>query len=280
MLAGQAITSPSREPPGFTLIELLVVIGVISLMLAILLPVLAAARVAARNTLCQSNLRQLVTAFIAYAGDNQGNMMLVGCPVSSPQPGITWWFGWQSGATVGQLNAPLNVSQGFIAPYLGGSIATGLQCPDFPYDGPYFEPSFSTRAADYGLNAFISPYPPVLPLTPYPKSKGYKVTQVKYSATTVVFADAIAMSGIFANPLAFQEPFFLDIELSGNLPGRYGGFVQWRHRQMANVAYLDGHVDQVSQRDGDVIYPNLAGSAVGTLTTGAVGADTPYGSPQ
>jgi len=280
MLADHAITSPRREPQAFTLIELLVVIALISLLMAILLPVLTAARVAARNTVCQSNLRQLVIAFNAYAADNQGDMMLVGLPGSSPQPGVTWWFGWQSSTTVGQLNAPLIVSQGFIAPYLGGSIATGLQCPDFPYDGPYFEPSFSIRAADYGLNAFISPYPPFIPLAPYPKSSGFKTTQVKHSATTVVFADAIAMSGIFANPLAFQEPFFLDIELSGNLPGRYGGFVQWRHRQMANVAYLDGHVDQVSQRDGYVVYPNLAGCAVGTLTTGAVGADTPYGSPQ
>jgi prepilin-type processing-associated H-X9-DG protein len=280
MLAAQAGASPGRKPIAFTLIELLVVIGIISLLVAMLLPVLAAARVAARNTLCKSNLRQLVIAFNAYASDNRGSMMLVGLPVSFPQPGITWWFGWQSSTTVGQLEAPLDVSRGFIAPYLGGSIQTGLQCPDFPYDGPNFEPSFSTYAADYGLNAFISPYPPFLPLSPYPKSTGYKVTQVKHSAATAVFADGIFMSGIFANPLAFQEPFYLDIELSGNLPGHYGGFVQWRHRQMANVAYLDGHVDQVNQRDGYVVYPSVGGSAVGTLTTGAVGEYTPYGSPQ
>jgi len=271
---------PTRRSPAFTLIELLVVIAIIAVVIAILLPALAAARVAARTTQCQSNLRQLAIAFDAYASNNNGSMMLVGSPGASPQPGITWWFGWQSSTTVGKLDAPLDVSQGFIAPYLGGSIQSGLQCPDFPYDGPYFEQSFSIYAADYGLNAFISPYPPFIPLSPYPKSSGYKITQVKHSAATVVFADGIFMSGVFSNPLAFQEPFYLDIELSGNLPGRYGGFVQWRHRQMANVAYLDGHVDQVSQRDGYVVYPSIAGSAVGTLTNGAVGADTPYGSPQ
>jgi prepilin-type N-terminal cleavage/methylation domain-containing protein/prepilin-type processing-associated H-X9-DG protein len=279
MKSDRVITIPSGKRAAFTLIELLVVIAIISLLVAILLPVLAAARVAARNTLCQSNLRQLAIAFNAYAGANNGSMMLAGLPGTSP-PGITWWFGWQASNTVGQLNAPLNVAQGFIAPYLGGSIQSGLRCPDFPYDGPFFEPSFSTYAADYGLNAFICPYPPFVPLSPYPKSTGYKITQVKYSATTVVFADGIFMSGIFPSPLAFQEPFYLDIELSGSLPGRYGGMVQWRHRQTANVAYLDGHVDQVKQGDGYVVYPNIAGSAVGTLTTGAVGADTPYGSPQ
>ncbi|MGD0463894.1 MAG: hypothetical protein ABSB74_15515 [Tepidisphaeraceae bacterium] len=49
---------------------------------------------------------------------------------------------------------------------------------------------------------------------------------------------------------------------------------------MANVAYLDGHVDQVSQRDGNVLYPSIAGSPAGTLTTGDVDANSPYGSPQ
>jgi hypothetical protein len=39
-------------------------------------------------------------------------------------------------------------------------------------------------------------------------------------------------------------------------------------------------VDQVNQRDGYVVYPSVGGSAVGTLTTGAVGEYTPYGSPQ
>jgi prepilin-type processing-associated H-X9-DG protein len=90
----------------------------------------------------------------------------------------------------------------------------------------------------------------------------------------VVFADAITMSGVYG-PLVFQEPFWLDIET-----GPYGGLVQWRHRRMANVAYLDSHVDQVSQRDGNVLYPSVAGSAAGTLTTGDVDANSPYGSPQ
>ncbi len=50
-------TKPNRN--GFTLMELLVTIAVIGILLALLLPAVAAAREAARRTQCKSNLRQL-----------------------------------------------------------------------------------------------------------------------------------------------------------------------------------------------------------------------------
>ncbi len=55
---------------GFTLIELLVVIGIISLLVAVLLPALAGARRSARTVVCASNLRQLAAGWNAYADDN------------------------------------------------------------------------------------------------------------------------------------------------------------------------------------------------------------------
>ena len=58
------------RPRGFTLIELLVVIAIIAILAAILFPVFATAREAARKTSCSSNLRQLGGAFQMYVQDH------------------------------------------------------------------------------------------------------------------------------------------------------------------------------------------------------------------
>jgi len=54
---------------GFTLIELLVVIAIIAILAAILFPVFASAREAARKTQCLSNSKQIGTAMMMYAND-------------------------------------------------------------------------------------------------------------------------------------------------------------------------------------------------------------------
>jgi type II secretory pathway pseudopilin PulG len=50
----------------------MVVIGIITLLIAILMPALAQSRQQAQATVCLSNLRQIGMGFEMYAGDNHG----------------------------------------------------------------------------------------------------------------------------------------------------------------------------------------------------------------
>jgi prepilin-type N-terminal cleavage/methylation domain-containing protein len=68
-MEGSNTMSVTRTHKGFTLIELLVVIAIIAILAAILFPVFAKAREKARQTSCQSNLKQIGLGFVQYTND-------------------------------------------------------------------------------------------------------------------------------------------------------------------------------------------------------------------
>ena len=82
---------PSRpaRADGFTLIELLVTIAIISLLVALLLPALGAARRQARVSQCMTNLRQLGIAWHSYLVDHREEFPFY----SSIELNLHWYYG-------------------------------------------------------------------------------------------------------------------------------------------------------------------------------------------
>jgi prepilin-type N-terminal cleavage/methylation domain-containing protein len=106
----------SMSRHGFTLIELLVVIAIIAILAAILFPVFAQAKEAAKKTSCLSNLKQIGTGVNIYLADYDDMFMP-----------------WTSGANPNPPAASPNafvlsyMYQGIVNPYIknGANLTTG-----------------------------------------------------------------------------------------------------------------------------------------------------------
>ena len=100
---------------GFTLIELLVVIAIIAILAAILFPVFAQAREAARQINCASRFHQVARAVIMYTGDYE-----------TTQP-LTQWFA----SFAGQDNCNDRILAQLLMPYAKNWIV--FRCPSDPH---------------------------------------------------------------------------------------------------------------------------------------------------
>jgi len=73
--SGNGVHKPSRmKSKGFTLVELLVTISIIGLLAGLSIPAIKAGRETAEVGGCMSNIRQLTTAMLAVAADNNGRV--------------------------------------------------------------------------------------------------------------------------------------------------------------------------------------------------------------
>ena len=221
-----------KKQHSFTLIELLVVIAIIAILASMLLPALNKARMTAQKASCQGNVKSLGNAFLMYAADNDDFM----CG-NSRMPygdGCSWKI--MLGPYVG-----FNPSEKTLTATVRTEIATFklFQCPIWR---PELNPIESTRLSmsgnnrvlwgGYGYATLNTPSDNHTSATGYYTYPFIKITQVFKPSETFVIGDSTDYC---------SEQYY-----AGWIYGHVATAAPTRHENSFNVAWIDGHVSNLT----------------------------------
>ncbi len=212
---------------AFTLIELLVVIAIIAILAAILFPVFAQAKEAAKRTTCISNLKNVALATVLYITDYD-EVSLPSSYASGPSAGFPWASkvaDWHSEMDLWVSPPIFDQSRGFLYPYLkNGPIA---DCPS---------------ASDLlGRN--------LMSLVPTKMGFAYSVnvnilrldsSLIEAPAETLAFMDTGTSSINVANGQVLRSMQTMATNYYGG-----GSLAHGRHNNFASIGWLDGHAKAI-----------------------------------
>jgi prepilin-type N-terminal cleavage/methylation domain-containing protein/prepilin-type processing-associated H-X9-DG protein len=206
---------------AFTLIELLVVIAIIAILAAILFPVFAQAKEAAKKTTCISNLKQIGTAMFLYAGDQDDTL---------PNATFTPLGAGREGGWMYYENFPANeathIGDGFVPKK--GSI--------YPYvksEEVFICPSDAQARLSrnsYGINGCL------LNTVELGWATGKPMTAMNSAANWVLFAEEVMDTGDDTDPSFLSQTSSPDAYMLYPVK-----LLSTRHSGGSNSAFLDGH---------------------------------------
>ena len=222
----------SRRDSGFTLIELIVVVGIITVLMALLMPTMQMAREGARRAVCQSNLQGAGAALMNYANNNDSAL---------PQfYGPTNWL-W---------DIPYGVRDAIDN---GGMVRNTMYCPsgDFQnaddlwnYKSGYCVTGYFWMITRIGTQSNRYWYPTI-----YPPKQYHSNIRVTNGESVEIAADAvISVNGRFtgvwggwefpgrSNHLRYDK----DVAAGGNILF-LDGHVQWRDLSQMSIRCQPGN---------------------------------------
>lgn len=225
---------------GITLIELLVVAGVLAVLIALLLPPLAAAKARARRVECMTRMKQWNMAFTVFAEDNEGwiarecyeplgevtinnwsQIKGVSLPDGTTDSRDVWYNALPP--VIGQLPTiaftPLPDRRRFF------DTARLIHCPSARFPSHAFLPTYVFPLFSIAMNSQLIQIGPSVKLS---------LIERRDSARTVIFLDNLLEGE--AKVHAAQEHTHL------GQPGAYANRFGARHLRGGNLAFADGHV--------------------------------------